>query len=193
MKRFFLLLVLLAVSLVVFVSAAAWYLASYQPQNATVNTMMSQMMGNSRLNGAIMPMPSYLWVFLVGSLAVAILGAAGVAYYAAFPEIRSGKPKAESPMQSPDAPSGNGNQRDNLGAVVRTFNPDERKVVEVLLAHGGTYLQKFIVKESGLSRLKIHRIVSRFAERGIVTAVKSGNTNAISLAPWLRTADAALG
>ncbi len=193
MKRFFLLLVLMAGSLVVFFSAAAWYLTSYRTQNATVSSMMSQMMGNSNFNGAIMPMPSYLWVFLIGSLTVTILGAAGVAYYATFPEIKSGKPKAESPMQRPDVPAKNGNLGDNLAAVVRTFNPDERKVVEVLLAHEGTYLQKFIVKESGLSRLKIHRIVSRFAERGIVTAVKSGNTNAISLAPWLTKADLASG
>jgi uncharacterized membrane protein len=56
----------------------------------------------------------------------------------------------------------------------------------VLAAHDGKYLQKFIVKETGLSKLKTHRIVSRLAERGIVTAVSSGNTNEVSLSPWLQ-------
>jgi len=42
------------------------------------------------------------------------------------------------------------------------------------------------IKESGLSKLKTHRIVSRFVERGIATAVKTGNTNEITLTPWLK-------
>lgn len=70
--------------------------------------------------------------------------------------------------------------------MVRTSNPEEKKVLDVLAGHNGTYLQKFIVKESGLSKLKTHRIISRFAERGIVSAVKSGNTNEVSLSPWLK-------
>ena len=70
--------------------------------------------------------------------------------------------------------------------LLRTLKQDERRVLEVLGSHNGTYLQKFIVKESGFSKLRTHRIISRFAERGIVTAVKSGNTNEIKLADWLR-------
>ncbi len=60
-------------------------------------------------------------------------------------------------------------------------------MLDVLSAHGGKHLQKLIVKESGLSKLKTHRILSRFAERGIVTVKKSGNTNEISLADWLQS------
>jgi hypothetical protein len=70
--------------------------------------------------------------------------------------------------------------------LLRTLKPDERKVLEVLAAHDGTYLQKYVSKESGLSKLRTHRIVARFVERGIVTASKSGNTNEVSLADWLK-------
>jgi uncharacterized membrane protein len=47
-------------------------------------------------------------------------------------------------------------------------------------------LQKYIRNESGLSRLKTHRIVARLAERGIVTLEKMGNTNQVLLADWLK-------
>jgi uncharacterized membrane protein len=70
-------------------------------------------------------------------------------------------------------------------AIVKTLTDEERKVIQVLTAHDGKYLQKYIRKEAGLSRLKTHRIVARLAERGIVTLKKSGNTNEVLLANWL--------
>jgi len=78
---------------------------------------------------------------------------------------------------------------DSWPVLLRTSKPDERKVLEVLAAHDGKYLQKYISKESGLSKLRTHRIVARFVERGIVTASKSGNTNEVSLADWLKKPD----
>jgi uncharacterized membrane protein len=68
--------------------------------------------------------------------------------------------------------------------VMRTLKPDERKVVGVLKVHGGTYLQKFITQETGLSRLKTHRVVATLTERGIVHVERRGNTNEVSLAKW---------
>ncbi len=70
--------------------------------------------------------------------------------------------------------------------LMRTAKPEEQKVLGVLAAHDGSYLQKFVVKEAGLSKLKTHRIVSRLAERGVVTVERSGNTNQVTLAPWVR-------
>ena len=69
--------------------------------------------------------------------------------------------------------------------LLRTSKEDEKKVLQLLSLHGGKYLQKYIVKEAELSKLQTHRIVSRFAERGIVTVAKSGNTNEVSLSLWL--------
>ena len=61
------------------------------------------------------------------------------------------------------------------------MTPEEQKVFNVLVAHKRKYLQKYVVKELGLSRLKTHRIVARFAERGIVTVKEFGNTRNTSL------------
>ncbi len=57
--------------------------------------------------------------------------------------------------------------------------------MNVLVAHKGKYLQKYVVKEAGLSRLKTHRVVARFAQRGIVTIKEFGNTNEIMLSDWV--------
>ena len=46
-------------------------------------------------------------------------------------------------------------------SVSKTLTTDERKVVDVLTSHNGQYLQKYVRAETGLSRLKIHRIVTR--------------------------------
>jgi uncharacterized membrane protein len=68
--------------------------------------------------------------------------------------------------------------------VMRTLRPDERKVVGVIKVHGGSYIQKFITPEAGLSRLKTHRVVAALAERGIVHVERRGNSNEVTLAKW---------
>ena len=68
--------------------------------------------------------------------------------------------------------------------VLKTLKADERSIVYVLDAHGGTYLQKYITREAGLSRLRTHRIVAALSERGIVVVEKHGNTNQVSLVKW---------
>jgi uncharacterized membrane protein len=93
----------------------------------------------------------------------------GVIYFLVLPEMK-------------DYASGNG--KDSISVVLKTLKPDERKVVSVLDIHGGTYLQKFITKETGMSRLKTHRFVAALAERGIVQVEKKGNTNEVSLVKW---------
>ncbi len=73
-----------------------------------------------------------------------------------------------------------------MDSVLKTLKEDERKVLDVLMNHEGKYLQKYIRKEAGLSRLKTHRVIARLAERGIVTLKKTGNTNEIQIADWLK-------
>jgi uncharacterized membrane protein len=96
----------------------------------------------------------------------------GVIYFLVLPE-----------MKSYYAP-GNGNGKENTAMVLKTLKPEERSIVNVLDAHGGTYLQKYITKEAGLSRLKTHRVVAALSERGIVQVEKYGNTNQVRLAKW---------
>jgi uncharacterized membrane protein len=96
----------------------------------------------------------------------------GVIYFLVLPE-----------MKNYYAPS-NGNGKENTAMVLKTLKPEERSIVSVLDAHGGTYLQKYITKEAGLSRLKTHRLVAVLSERGIVQVEKYGNTNQVRLAKW---------
>jgi uncharacterized membrane protein len=72
--------------------------------------------------------------------------------------------------------------------ILKTMTPEEQIVLNTLIAHQGKYLQKYVVKEAGLSRLKTHRIVARFAERGIVTVKPVGNTNEVTVQDWIKGA-----
>ncbi len=125
---------------------------------------------------AEVPRSFWLVLFVVPLVVVvAVLG-----YALIFPEFSGGKPE-EKPSHVPTVKKG----ESALGAVLRVLNDDERKVVETLVAEGGTMLQKDIRWKTGLSRVKTHRILFRLAKRGIVSAEKYYNTNKITLADWL--------
>jgi len=149
---------------------------------------MGGMMGQTGTSGIQNPVPAYFGVLFVVLVGVTVVGVGGLAYYLAFPEIRTGavantaaapivKSAVEQPVQDAVTP---------YASVVKTLTSEERRVIEVLVAHDGKYLQKYIRKETGLSRLKTHRIVARLAERGIVSLEKTGNTNQVLLANWLK-------
>lgn len=124
------------------------------------------------------------WAF-VALVGIAIAGIVGLVYFIAFPEIKTGhalpRPEITASLQVNDKEAVLA-----YDSVLRTLNEKERRVVEVLKAHDGKYLQKYIRSEAGLSRLQTHRIVARLAERGVVTLEKTGNTNEVYLADWLK-------
>ena len=192
MKRTTLFAGLLVASVAAFLVTAVWYLSDYQSRSGSLSGMMGQMMGNSGTAGMNLAMPYYVWYPLVTFPVLAVFGVIGLVYFLAYPEI----PRLRAQPTTPSAPMAASAQTEtvlphpetpeNWDFLLRTSKPDEKKVLEVLAAHDGKYLQKFIVKDAGLSKLQTHRIVSRFAERGIVTAIPSGNTNEISLASSLR-------
>jgi len=111
----------------------------------------------------LIPLSSLLFLFTV------LASMVGVIYFLVVPEMKN-------------YVSGDG--KDAASVVLRTLKPEERAVVHVLDAHGGTYLQKFVTKEAGLSRLKTHRVVASLSERGIVHVEKRGNTNEVTLVKW---------
>ena len=184
MRRIGVFVAVLVAALAGFLAVTVWYLGSYQGPGGSVGGMMGQMMGGSG-SGIMTAMPSGVWTTLVAFVAVTVVGAVGIGYYAAFPEIKS------VPVQPASAPSQqNVSPEMSWSVLMRTSKPEEKKVLEVLAAHDGGYLQKLVVKEAGLSRLKTHRIVSRLAERGVVTVERSGNTNQVRLASWVRQDEA---
>lgn len=73
-----------------------------------------------------------------------------------------------------------------VDAAIQVLAEDEKKVVDALLAAGGTMLQKEISWKTGYSRVKTHRILVRLIRRGVVSAEKYYNTNRITLVDWLQ-------
>ena len=133
--------------------------------------------GRGRAMGVEVPRSFWLVLFVVPLvIVVAVFG-----YALVFPELSKDKLE-EKYSFVPTVEEG----ELALDAVLRVLNNDERKVIETLVAEGGTMLQKDIRWKTGLSRVKTHRILFRLAKRGIVSAEKYYNTNKITLANWLR-------
>lgn len=178
---------------------------------------MGGMMGSGGYYGATAPSPSYLWVIPVVLIAVVAAALIGVGFYLTFPELRyirgrgpcnpsslgpgssaaknnavidggvagsavSSVAATSSVLSSSDSASAS-----NCDILLKTMTPEEQKVINVLINHHGKYLQKYVVKETGLSRLKTHRVVARFAQRGIVSVKEFGNTNEIVLSDWVKS------
>jgi predicted transcriptional regulator len=128
----------------------------------------------------------YFGVMFAVLIGVTILGIVGVAYYLVYPQIRMGAAPATITISEPTTPNiAAANNVNAYESVTKTLTEEERKVIEVLNSHNGKYLQKYIKAETGLSRLKTHRILARLSERGIVSLEKTGNTNQVYLASWL--------
>jgi hypothetical protein len=186
---FLILTILSLVSLVAVVGVGYYVLVSPSSQyQSSWGNMWDNMwggMGGMMGEGTQPPVQNtaapYFAVAFVALVGVAIVGVGGLVYFIALPEIKNTQPalKNGAPQQAEVAVT-------PYASVLKTLTNDERKVVEVLSAHEGKYLQKYIRKEAGLSRLQTHRIVARLAERGIVSLEKTGNTNTVLLAGWLK-------
>lgn len=214
--RIFLVILAVALGILLTLALVSWYLATAAPSyygSSWTGQMWGGMMGNnySGYNGGMGDMmgngygitaSSYLWIIpaaLVGVSAVAIIG---VTFYFVFPELRyisgSCSPQKPEPVlskvnnaiseASADSPtvSSVSSVSSSCDVLLKTMTPEEQKVLNVLISHQGKYLQKYVVKEAGLSRLKTHRVVARFAQRGIVTVKEFGNTNEILLSDWVK-------
>jgi hypothetical protein len=132
--------------------------------------------GRGRGIGAEFPRSLWLVLFVVPLLSVAaVLG-----YTFVFPDLSDEKIK-----QKPSSVPTGEKSESALNAVLRVLKDDEKKIIEALIAEGGTMLQKDIRWKTSLSRVKTHRILFRLAKRGIVTSERYYNTNKITLADWL--------
>jgi uncharacterized membrane protein len=139
---------------------------SVAPNQSPLTVLYGLFTGGFSPNLAILiPLSTLLFLFTL------LASVVGVIYFLVLPEMK-------------DYVAGTGSGKDAASVVMRTLKPEERKVVGVLDIHGGTYLQKYITKEAGLSRLKTHRVVAALSERGIVQVEHKGNTNEVTLAKW---------
>ena len=200
MRRVNVFLVILVAALVALVVVVAVGLTLFSSSPWNWYGMGWMMGGGGMMGGSVLnPVAGYFWVAFIVLIGVVVVGVVGLAYYVAVPEIRVGVapvvceavPKesvvqANAVVDEPKAGQKSEVACTPLESVVKTLSEDERRVVDVLKAHDGKYLQKYIRNEVGLNRLQTHRIVARLAERGIVTLEKAGNTNQVLLADWLR-------
>lgn len=215
MRRVNLFLIILVVSLVALVVVVAVGIAAF---SSSPWNWYGGMMGNGDGGGMMggnggtvqNSAAGYFWVAFIVLIGVVVAGVVGLAYYVAVPEIHAGVapvvceavPKEnvvkenavqENVVEEQSLEQSKVEQKQEvactpLESIVKTLSNDERKVVDVLSSHDGKYLQKYIRNETGLSRLQTHRVVARLAERGIVTLEKTGNTNQVLLADWLKKA-----
>lgn len=196
MRRISLFLIITIVSLASLVAAiaAAYFVleASSQSSSNWMGQMMSGMgnmvggTGGTQIQNSA---AGYFGVAFVVLISVAVVGVGGLIYFFAFPEIKTSRALNQSLMANSETSVSEAAPEKVVTpfeSVLKTLTKDERKVVEVLTSHNGRYLQKYIRSDAGLSRLQTHRIVARLAERGIVTLEKTGNTNMVVLANWLK-------
>jgi hypothetical protein len=169
------------ISLAILMVAGFYVLSSPYPSNWISDMWghMGGMMGGTDLPVQNPALPYFNAAFIV-LMGVAIVGLGGLVYFIAFPEIK--RTKKTDGSKTPSAQNGD----TAYDAIMKTLTDEERKVIQVLNAHNGKYLQKYIRKEAGLSRLKTHRILARLADRDIVTLKKTGNTNEVQLSDWLK-------
>jgi hypothetical protein len=209
MRRLHIFVIVLTVALVSLLSlvAISLYLATATPSYYQTSWMgqMWQSMGVDGNNGGMGGMmggngtgttaSTNLWIIPIALIAAIVIGALGFGFYLVYPEIRNIRRTCEPTKKEPistrltentgtDVPISN--TANSCEVILKTMTPEEQKVLNTLIAHQGKYLQKYVGKEAGLSRLKTHRIVARFAERGIVTVKPLGNTNEVAVSEWVR-------
>ena len=178
---FLLLLITSLIALLVLIIAGFYVLSASSSSNwmSDMWSHMGGMMGTSDITVQNPATPYFTVMFMV-LISVVIVSAGGLVYFLMFPELKTtsqAKRAEQVSVQNSTA----------YEAIVKTLTDEERKVIQVLKTHNGKYLQKYIRKEAGLSRLKTHRILARLADRDIVALKKSGNTNEVQLSAWLNS------
>ena len=176
---FFLILLLTSVFLLAFLIIVMFLSTPAVPNQSNWDNMwncmgdwMSGQYATTNTYGSILGASIIILIGLV------VAGIGGVVYFQLYPEIKATNQNTASTVTSQSSQP--------IESVLKTLREDEQKILEVLMNHDGKYLQKYIRKEAGLSRLKTHRVIARLAERGIVTLQKTGNTNEVHIADWLK-------
>ncbi len=212
--HFFIIVLIATLAALLTLTFVSWYLATSSPSyyNSSWMSQMWRGTGSTGNNGGMGGMmgnggtasTSYLLIIPVALGAVVAVAVIGVAFYLTFPELKyvrgtcnPSSPKTELEThtinQDKEAKKNSTNAKNmqnvsnNCDVLLKTMTPEEKKVLNVLVVHQGKYLQKYVSKEAGLSRLKTHRIVARFAQRGIVTVKEFGNTNEIVVSDWVKS------
>jgi|Deesub1362B_J571_1020462.scaffolds.fasta_scaffold00003_679 predicted DNA-binding transcriptional regulator len=139
--------------------------------------MMRRMMGAHSWN---LHVPIYIWILTFSFLIITLVGVFGILY-----NVITRKSPEPSDKQIFEQRSVKPQPMDLLNDILKVLKNDERRVLELLIKNNGKMYQKDIRWETGYTRLKTHRIITRLIERGIVKKRAVGNTNEIILEDWI--------
>jgi uncharacterized membrane protein len=155
----------------------------YNYPSSTTPDWISDMwshMGGGMMGGTNDPYLGYFGILFTILIVLVLASVGALIYFIVFPELKIGQTRIQ--INNIDTSK----KSEAIESIRKTLNDDEKKILEVLEYHNGTYLQKYLGKEAGLTRLKTHRILTRFAERRLITLEKKGNTNEVKLKDWLK-------
>ena len=65
--------------------------------------------------------------------------------------------------------------------ILSVLDDYERKVMDVIVAAGGTVNQKKVVQDTNLSKAKVSRVIKSLVDRGVVEVERLGRTNKLKL------------
>ncbi|MCD6434183.1 MAG: MarR family transcriptional regulator [Candidatus Diapherotrites archaeon] len=106
--------------------------------------------------GCLIPIPLFIPLLSAIGLFIGML-----AFYLIKEPTKEQKPKEES--------------------ILKLFNSSEQQVLKVLKKHSGKATQAAIVRETGLDKVKVFRIIEKFLAKGIVEKRRFGRTNIVKL------------
>jgi len=72
-------------------------------------------------------------------------------------------------------------RRFSMRMVLPVMRPDEKKVMEKIIANKSGVNQKVIVEESGYSKAKVSKVLKSLAERGVLKLERIGRSNRVFL------------
>jgi len=120
------------------------------------------------------PNPLLPVLFVVSIFSLGGLSAFSAFFYY-FPEVRPRNRKLKSPK--PDSKP--------LDIVMYVMSDDEAEVLKAVKQLGERTYQFEIAKVTGMSRMKVHRVLKKLEDRQILERDKDGRGSRVFLAEWL--------
>jgi len=69
----------------------------------------------------------------------------------------------------------------NEDVILNLFDSDEKIIVETLIKNHGKATQAKITKLTGLSKVKVHRVLERLENKNVISKIKERKVNIITL------------
>ena len=70
--------------------------------------------------------------------------------------------------------------------MMKMLPKDEARLVGLLIENDGKMAQAALMKDSGLNKVQVHRVLKRLETRGFVTKEKNKKINTITIVPEIR-------